>query len=156
MVFEQAVMDDIPVLTELRIAYLLEDYGAIPDERLSAIRDSLPDYFRKHLGSDIFVFLCRDSGRAAGCCFLYVSEKPANPSFIGGKTGAVMNVYTLPEYRRRGIGHRLMEMLLSEAASLGLDYVELKATDEGYGLYKALKFVDRVEKYHDMIFRLTK
>ena len=46
----------------------------------------------------------------------------------------------------------LMEqmMLIAEAEKLGLDYVELKATDEGYGLYKKLGFEDTVSKYHNM------
>ena len=33
-----------------------------------------------------------------------------------------------------------------------LDFVELKATEDGYGLYKAVGFIDSVSKYHNMRF----
>lgn len=33
---------------------------------------------------------------------------------------------------------------------MGLDFVELKATDAGYSLYRSLGFEDSVSKYHNM------
>ncbi len=69
-----------------------------------------------------------------------------------GRTGTVLNVYTRPEFRRHGIAGRLMRLLLAEAAELKLDFVELKATDSGYSLYKSLGFEDVVTKYHNMKF----
>lgn len=150
MVFEKADTNDIAELTELRMRYLAEDYGEIAQDDLKRIADSLPTYFSRHLNKDIFVYICRNGDITAGCCFLYVSEKPANPSFISGKTGTVMNVYTLPEFRRKGIAGRLMQLLLSESAKMGLDFVELKATDAGCSLYRSLGFEDTVSKYHNM------
>lgn len=52
------------------------------------------------------------------CCFLLITEKPANPSFVSGRTGTVLNVYTKPEYRRLGIARSLMRELLAEAEKL--------------------------------------
>ena len=106
--------------------------------------------------TDLFAFLCRVDGTAAGCCLLYISEKPANPTFINGRTGSVLNVYTRPQFRRRGIAGKLMGMLLSEAGRLGLDFVELKSTDVGYPLYKSVGFEDAVSKYHNMKFVIDK
>ncbi|MBQ1518435.1 MAG: GNAT family N-acetyltransferase, partial [Ruminococcus sp.] len=103
-----------------------------------------------HLNNDLFAFVCRDDDIIAGCCFLYVSEKPSNPSFINGKTGTVMNVYTRPQYRRKGIAVRLMKMLLAEAEKMCLDFVELKSTEDGYSLYRSVGFEDVVSKYHNM------
>jgi len=154
MIFEKANAEDIESLTALRTEYLLEDYGEIPEDTLSAIADRLPSYFHNHLNRDVFVFVCRDADRIAGCCFLCVSEKPSNPAFISGKTGTVLNVYTKPAYRKRGIAGELIKMLLAEAARMKLDYVELKATDAGYPLYKSLGFEDAASKYHPMKYVL--
>ena len=33
---------------------------------------------------------------------------------------------------------------------MGLDFVELKATDAGYNLYKSIGFKDVISKYHNM------
>ena len=150
MIYDKATEKDILSLVELRLAYLREDYGELSDEQVSMITDQLHRYYPEHLNKDLFVYICRDDDQIISCCFLCVSEKPANPSFISGKTGTVLNVYTKPEYRRKGIAGKCLTMLLEEAKALGLDYVELKATEDGYHLYKSLGFQDDISHYHQM------
>jgi GNAT superfamily N-acetyltransferase len=79
-----------------------------------------------------------------------VVEKPVSPSFMSGRTGIVLNVYTRPECRRRGYAKLIMETLLSDANELGLSVVELKATDDGRPLYLSVGFADDESKYHRM------
>lgn len=150
MIFEKATINDIPNLIELRIAYLLEDYGKISENKLAAIANNLHIYFQEHLNKDLLVFVCRDENKIVSCCFLCITEKPSNPTFINGKTGTVLNVYTKPEYRKNGIARNLLEMLIAESKKAGLDFVELKATDSGYNLYKSIGFEDVISKYHSM------
>lgn len=149
-IFDKADIDDPDLLVELRIAYLLEDYGAIPHEKLTKISEKLPVYFRKHLNNDLFVYMAKSENEIVSCCFLTVAEKPSNPSFINGAVGTVMNVYTKPEYRRQGLAGKLLKMLIADSEKMGLDFVELKATDSGYNLYKSIGFEDAVSKYHNM------
>ena len=61
-----------------------------------------------------------------------------------------MNVYTSPTYRRRGCASLVMKALLKKADELELSVVELKATDDGYGLYRSLGFSDDNSKYRPM------
>lgn len=146
---EKATIDDIDALVQLRLDYLTEDYGSLTDDQIIKIRSSLPDYYKNHLNKDLHVYVAREKN-IVSCCFLLVTEKPANPSFINGRTGCVLNVYTKPEYRNQGIARKLMEQLVSDANKLQLDYIELKSTDEGYSLYKSLGFQDVESKYHNM------
>lgn len=46
-----------------------------------------------------------------------------------------------------------MNMLLEDAANMGLCVIELKATEMGYSLYKSMGFRDSVSKYHQMKWR---
>lgn len=156
MVFEKASVADIVQLVELRIEYLTEDLGEISEDMRKQICDKLPSYYQDHLNKDFFAYVCRINGGIASCCFLCITEKPPSPSFLNGKTGTVLNVYTKPEYRRKGIAGRLLKMLLSDAKNAGLDYVELKATDEGYSLYKSIGFEDTSSKYRNMKFVFEK
>ena len=149
-VFDKANIDDLDSLVGLRIAYLLEDHGTIPQEKLTKISEKLPVYFRKHLNNDLFIYTAKSENEIVSCCFLIVTEKPSNLSFINGVVGTVMNVYTKPEYRRKGLAGKLLKMLLADSEKMGLDYVELKATDSGYNLYKSIGFKDAVSKYHSM------
>jgi len=110
----------------------------------------LPEYFRTHLGKDLFCYIVRDGKDIVSCAFLLVVEKPMSPAFINGKTGTVFNVYTLPAHRHKGYAGLIMKELISDARKMALCTVELKATDAGYSLYRSVGFIDDVSKYHLM------
>lgn len=152
VICEKATLFDLKALVTLRMEYIAEDDGPIPEETYKRIKSELPAYFQNHLDKDFLVYVCRDQKEIAGCCFLYISVKPANPAFPRGKTGTVLNVYTRPMYRKKGIAGKLLKMMLKEAEEMGLDFVELKATESGYPLYKSIGFEDAVSKYHPMKF----
>ena len=153
MIFEKANTADIADLVALRIAFLSEDYGEIPQEKTALIADKLPDYFQKHLNHDLFAFVCRNEDTIAGCCFLYISEMPSNPTFINGKTGTVLNVYTCPSARRKGYAGAVMRMMISDAKEMKLSVIELKSTEDGYRLYHSVGFTDDRSKYHRMVWK---
>ena len=110
----------------------------------------MPDYYSRHINKDLHIYTAKNNKNIIACGFLLVIEKPANPSFIHGKVGTVLNVYTKPEYRRQGAAKKLLEQMLLEARNMGLDYVELKSTEAGYFLYKSLGFEEVHSKYHNM------
>jgi len=147
---EVARISDIASLTELRLTYLKEDYGQLSEETITKLRKDLPSYFKNHLNRDIFCYLIRENDKVVACAFLLVVEKPSSPMFLSGKTGSVLNVYTNPAYRRRGYAKRIMEKLLSDAISLNLSVVELKATADGYHLYKSVGFTEDTSGYRHM------
>lgn len=152
MKFDKATIEDIGVLTDLRIAYLNEDLGVISNENLELMQASLPSYYEKHLNKDLMAYVARDEMDIVSCAFLLIVEKPMSPSFITGKTGTVLNVYTKPDYRKKGYAKKLITTMLEDAKAEaeGLSIIELKATEDGYSLYKSVGFEDVVDKYHNM------
>lgn len=148
MIFEKATIKDINGLTDLRLAYLQEDLGVITNKEL--IQESLPGYYEKHLNKDLMVYVARDDEDIVACAFLLIVEKPMSPSFITGKTGTALNVYTKPEYRNKGYAKKLMTMMLEDATAQDVSVIELKSTEDGYLLYKSVGFEDVVAKYHNM------
>lgn len=154
MLFCKAQNEHTNQLVQLRLDYLAEDHGSLSPQESEQIASKLPEYFKKHLNNDLFVYICCSGDEIVSCVFLLVTEKPANPDFLNGKTGSLLNVYTKPEHRHKGYAKRLLEMMLDDARAMCLDFVELKATDDGYGLYKKVGFKDAVSKYHNMKFVL--
>ncbi len=150
MTFEKATAQDTGMLTELRIAYLQEDLGEIEAADLKLIESLLPGYYEKHLNKDLKVYVARNEKDIVSCAFLLIVEKPMSPSFITGKTGTVLNVYTKPEYRKKGYAKKLMNMMLEDAKAENVSNIELKATEDGYSLYRSVGFEDVVAKYHNM------
>ncbi|MDE6024970.1 MAG: GNAT family N-acetyltransferase [Lachnospiraceae bacterium] len=150
MVVENANIEDVALLTELRLEYLKEDHGKLSQSDIEIIRRDLPDYFKKNLNQNIFCYLIREKEEIAACAFLLVVEKPMSPAFITGRTGTVLNVYTKPQYRHKGYAKGIMNKLLSDAVKKNLSVVELKSTENGYHLYQSVGFEDEVSKYHSM------
>lgn len=57
---EKAYAADIDALVRLRLDYLREDHGSIESSDAEYIRNALPDYFRRHLNKDLFVYTVRE------------------------------------------------------------------------------------------------
>ncbi len=55
---------------------------------------------------------------------LLIVEKPMSPSFITGKTGTVLNVYTKPEYRNKGYAKKYC--VVSNEEMTGLVVYEIR------------------------------
>ena len=147
---EKAGTEDIEALVQLRVSYLTEDHGSLDAQDLAAIKTELPGYFQAHLDKDLFVYVIRDKQTIVSCAFLLIVEKPMSPAFINGRTGIVLNVYTCPACRRKGYAKMIMEALLSEAKRMEISSIELKATMDGYPLYRSAGFIEDTSKYRMM------
>ena len=91
--------------------------------------------------------------KVVSTAFLAISEKPANPMFITGKTGTLLNVLTYSEYRKKGIATKIINKIMDEARLLDVSSIELSATsDSSMRLYEKLGF--RVSKYTSMRMKL--
>lgn len=150
--YEQTDTADIEQIINLRLAYIHEDFGIIDADKEFKIKKQLEIYFKGHIGKDCIVFSAKEDTTIIAIVILLITEKPANPRFLSGKTGTVLNVYTIPEKRHKGTAGKLMEMLLEYAKAEKLDLIELKATKDGYNLYKKLGFEEEKNKYKEMKF----
>ena len=147
---QKAQISDIDALVDLRIQYITEDHGQLEIQDAATIAEKLPEYFKTHLGKDLFCYILRDGKYIVSCAFLLIIEKPMSPAFINGKTGTVLNVDTRPAYRHKGYAGLIIKELISDARKMALCTIELKATDAGYSLYRSAGFTDDVSKYHLM------
>ncbi|ENO12314.1 acetyltransferase [Thermoplasmatales archaeon SCGC AB-539-C06] len=69
-----------------------------------------------------------------------------------GKLGYILNLYTIPEERRRGICTRLLTELIQEARSVGLKYLHLHVSKYGKNIYKKLGFSE--PDYKELVLKL--
>ncbi|MCU1233598.1 MAG: GCN5-related N-acetyltransferase [Candidatus Solibacter sp.] len=85
-----------------------------------------------------------------------IYDWPGSPDDPAQRRGIVINVYTEPEFRRRGIARRLMDTLVEWCRAEGFGSVALHASKDGRPLYEAmgfqptnemrLKFVQRINR----------
>lgn len=141
MIFREADKNDIEALCALRLDYLRDDLGEISEGDEAAVKAQLSVYFSARLGREFHAFIAEEDGESCSCVFLLITEKPANPHFITGKTGSLLNVYTKPGFRRKGLAGRLVDMAVDCAKANGLSKIELSATRDGAPLYFKKGFV---------------
>src|SRR5205807_6483358 len=62
-----------------------------------------------------------------------------------GRQGLIVNVFTEPEWRRRGLAQLLMEQIIARSREQQLDGLVLHASDDGRALYEKFGFVPTTE-----------
>jgi len=80
------------------------------------------------------------SGRVAGGGGVLLCPWPANPKDPCTQRAVILNVYTEPEFRNRGIARQIMHTILAWVKERGFRAVTLHASDEGQHLYEKLGF----------------
>ncbi|MBE0600881.1 MAG: GNAT family N-acetyltransferase [Firmicutes bacterium] len=153
MEFCMATQSDLHHIIDMRIQYLKEINQKLSDKEKGALLQHLPGYYQKHMGKDFFAYLAMDGDTPASTVFLLIIERPANLHFITGKTGILLNVYTRPAYRKRGLASVLLDMAVADAKKMNVSNIELQATEMGVPLYEKLGFTHKQSQYTYMEYR---
>lgn len=142
LTYKRAALEDIDLLTETRIEVLRAANKLSGDVDMSEVERQSYDYYQKALrdGSHI-AYLVFDENRfvgAGGVSFFRVMPTYHNPS---GNKAYIMNMYTKPEYRRKGIGYKTLDLLIRDTKNKGITSISLEATDMGRPLYEKYGFI---------------
>ena len=154
IILTEATKEDIDELVRMRIEYMKDDFGSVSAEEKAAMEKQLPDYFERKLNTELVAFVARDGEMIVSVAYLHIIEMPANSILLNGLYGEVLSVYTMPEYRGKGLCSTLMKNLVDCARDRGLGRIDLSATKEGYPIYKKLGFEDKEHRYTDMRYKL--
>ena len=78
----------------------------------------------------------------AGVQLQPILPRPLSRSAIGeGRQGTIVNVFTEPEWRRRGVAALLLKEIIIWSRKESLDRLILHASEQGRALYEGLGFV---------------
>lgn len=144
--YHKAIPDDVSILVENRIRFAIELAGAIEDAVVQTLREQMLQYFAKATADNSCIsFIARCDGAVAGIGSVHLREMPGNVKNPSGKWGYIMNMYTAPEHRRKGVCKGIVNALVEEASKYGVTGFELHATPEGEMVYKQEGFVQHNE-----------
>jgi ribosomal protein S18 acetylase RimI-like enzyme len=117
------------------------DAGRPDDADLAEKSAAFRDWLRPRLDDGRYYgwLACCDGEVAAGLGMMTV-DWPPHPLHIEPARGYILNVYTEPQHRRRGLARRLTDCALAEARRRGLRLLFLHATQEGGLVYRAAGF----------------
>lgn len=123
---------DLDTFIQMRIRQLQEE-GALPTEDLAL---PLWNYYQKHMQDHTFIsWIALDYEKIIATSGISFIEKPPTYGYPTGKIGIVSSMYTLAEYRRKGIATILLDKIILEAQKNSCDAVQITGSDMGVLLY---------------------
>lgn len=154
IVYRRGTLDDTQALVDLRVRFLNELLNHSENNETRVVRKSLLEYFTEAIPSRDFVaWVAEYGGKIVATSGMVVWRIPARYGAVeSGKLGYLLNFYTIPEARGKGIATRLLNELIREARSLGLRYVHLHASKDGEPIYRKAGFVE--PKMPELVLRL--
>ncbi len=134
-----ARIEDLDALVQLRQLMQQEVHSARAADAAFASRTRT--FFEKSMRDDNgFTFIAIDDDAVVSTATVVAYEalpSLANPSV---RCGLVVNVFTLPAYRGRGLAEQVMQALVGHARQCGFRKLHLNATEAGQGIYLKVGF----------------
>jgi GNAT superfamily N-acetyltransferase len=132
--------DDVPeILRQRRSMY--EDMDYRDEAALAAMVSVSAGYLAKAMAEGSFrAWLAIEQDRVVAGGAIIVSPWLAHPYDLECRRATILNLYTYPEHRRRGIARRLMEAMIDWCRGEGLAAVTLHASADGRHLYESMGF----------------
>ena len=138
-----ATIDDIDSLIELRIKLLKELTNDIEDYDWNKYSQVLKAFYFEGLSNKTFMtFIAEEDSLAVSTCMMYFYNITPLLYNLDGKMALLTDMYTIPEYRNKGYGMKLLHSIMEFAKNLGYLKVTLNATASGRKLYDKYGFKD--------------
>jgi GNAT superfamily N-acetyltransferase len=146
-----ALPDDAPLIAQHR-ARMFQDMGQVPESSFAEFRARCEPRIRAMLETGEYVgwLACPDDQPSHVVAGVGVQVRQTLPHPSGevddnfaiaeGRQGLIINVFTEPEWRRRGVAGLLMQEIIAWAREQRLDRLVLHASDEGRALYEGVGF----------------
>ena len=143
IIYKKASLEDISILVSTRVEVLKAANLLDDSTDMSRVENESYNYYKKALSNNTHTaFLVYDEEKiigAGGVSYYQVMPTYHNPT---GEKAYIMNIYTSPDYRRKGIAYKTLDLLVKDAKSRGTIEITLESTDMGRPLYEKYGFKD--------------
>ena len=145
---------DISLLVDYRLKYLTELQGEQAVQNNETTKVGLESYFRNVIKQNrFFAFVAEIDGVVVSFGGMVVKEIPGDFSCSTYLEGDILNMYTIPAARRKGISQLILNALLKEAVMLGISKVALHTSKDGEHLYRKNGFAEPVYPYLELVLK---
>ncbi len=146
VVVREAVKEDAAELARLRWEFRVDDQAG---RSLSEFVPHFETWLLEALTSGQWVVAVAESetGSLCGCVYLQCIQKVPIPGEIQRSWGYVTNSYVASHHRGRGLGRKLLELLIDVARARGLEFLIVWPSKEAVPFYLRAGFCP-VSKVH--------
>jgi len=142
LIIRKADLSDLKQLVTIRIEVLRAANQLSNDVDLLAVEQESYHFYQSWLGTEEHVsYLAYDGNQFVGCgsvCFYRLMPTYHNSS---GYNAYIMNMFTRPEYRRKGVAFTVLDLLIQAARNRQITKISLEATSVGRQLYEKYGFI---------------
>jgi len=136
---EAATADDLPLLVRHRRGMYREMGYA--DQRLDRMQEASHDFLAEAMrDGSYYGWVVKIAGRVVSSGGLHFVEWPPGGDDPGTRRAWIHGIYTEPDFRRRGLGRRLIEWIVAWCREKGCSAVFLHASQQGRPLYESMGF----------------
>ena len=132
MMVREALAADVPALVRLRMALFCE-VGELDDPLAdAALWQATQAYFSAaQADGSARSWLVEVEGEAVACGTLALFVRPPYPGHLAGREAYLLNMYTRPAWRKRGMASALLDAMARHARGQQLGKLGLHASGEG-------------------------
>jgi GNAT superfamily N-acetyltransferase len=137
----QATIEDVPIITAHRRA-MFQDMRSAPDSVLDDMSEKFAPWAEAKMRAGEYLgwFAIAADGAVGAGAGLWIMDWPPHILGRSQRRGNILNVYTEPQFRRRGLARRLTQTALDWCRDHGVDTVILHASDQGRAIYENMGF----------------
>ncbi|MED0662940.1 N-acetyltransferase [Geobacillus thermodenitrificans] len=137
----QATIQDIEDLTRLRLEFLKELGKIQSEQEETLVTTATKQYLEEALSNHEFIsFVALSNHRIVSVSGIVLFKRPPSLQNLKGLEAYILNVYTIPPYRRKGLARTLLERCIEECKTIGVKRIWLHATEDGKPLYTKMGF----------------
>lgn len=134
--YHRATLNDAETLAGLRVDFLLALLRPKSVEEIAVLKDNLLVYFKSALSNeDCLFYVAKANSVIVGVGGASFRLQPGNFKNPSGRVAYILNMYTVPGFRKLGICKTILQMIVHEANQMGISAFELHATKEGEQIY---------------------
>lgn len=138
---KKASLQELDTLVQWRLEVLQEVF-ALPEEKdMAELEKANRRYYQSLLeAGHIACFACLGQ-EIIGCGGVCIYQEMPSPDNLTGQCAYLMNIYTRPRFRGRGVGKRIVSWLKGQAVQRGITKIYLETTKAGRSLYQKAGFI---------------
>ena len=141
MMVREALAADIPALVRLRMA-LFGELGELDNPHASdALWQATQSYFSAaQADGSARSWLVEVDGEAVACGTLALFVRPPYPGNLAGREAYLLNMYTVPAWRKRGMASALLDAMAAHARGQRLGQAVATHQRAGESALRATRF----------------
>lgn len=139
MAIRMAGKEDIDQLINMRWDFTMEyDLdGKLKDEKYNDFHDECKAFLLNAFESDNwYIWVAEEDGELVSNIYVELIQKVPRPGRVTHPFAYMTNVYTIPEYRGKGIGGQLLSSINAWAKEQRYEFIIVWPSDEGIRFYE--------------------